>query len=98
MDCSDPSDPRSWVFQIANSWLGNHDRTPNNEGRLSHLKTQMADVAEPWCSANLWIPDETSLHYDPISYWIPIPWDNREGRVTLAGDATHPLPQCKSPL
>lgn len=32
------------------------------------------------------------MTYDLISYWESKPWDTHEGRVTLAGDAAHPMP------
>ena len=95
LDIPDPSDPSNWIFQIVSSWLGNHDHALNNEERLALLKEQVTDLAEPYRSAHLWIPDGTIVHHDPMTYWIPIPWDNHGGRVTLAGDAAHPLPPCK---
>ncbi|KAH8587040.1 monooxygenase [Bisporella sp. PMI_857] len=35
--------------------------------------------------------DDTKITYDKMAYWVPIPWDNHDGRVTLAGDAAHPM-------
>jgi 2-polyprenyl-6-methoxyphenol hydroxylase-like FAD-dependent oxidoreductase len=98
LDIPDPNDPKDWTFQIASSRLGSHDHTLTNEERRALLKERVKDLAEPYRSANLWIPDETIVHHDPMTYWIPMPWDNHEGRVTLAGDAVHPLPPCKLPF
>jgi 2-polyprenyl-6-methoxyphenol hydroxylase-like FAD-dependent oxidoreductase len=95
LDIPDPNNPTDWTFQIASSWLGNRDPTMNNEEKLALVKKEAEDLAEPYRSANLWIPDGTILHHDPITYWIPIKWDNHNGRVTLAGDAAHTFPPCK---
>lgn len=54
------------------------------------VKSRMQDQAEPFRSANLWIPDDTPVKFDDIAYWVTIPWDNHGGRITLAGDAAHP--------
>jgi 2-polyprenyl-6-methoxyphenol hydroxylase-like FAD-dependent oxidoreductase len=39
----------------------------------------------------MWMPDDTKIAYDKMAYWVPIPWDNHDGRVALAGDAAHPM-------
>lgn len=47
---------------------------------------------QPFKSAIQWIPDDYPMTYDQINYWDCIPWDTHGGRVTLAGDAAHPMP------
>lgn len=37
------------------------------------------------------------VHNDKMISWVPVPWDGRGGRVSLAGDACHPLPPRKPP-
>jgi 2-polyprenyl-6-methoxyphenol hydroxylase-like FAD-dependent oxidoreductase len=37
------------------------------------------------------MPDDTNITYDTMAYWVPTPWENHDGRVTLAGDAAHPM-------
>jgi 2-polyprenyl-6-methoxyphenol hydroxylase-like FAD-dependent oxidoreductase len=44
------------------------------------------------------MPDGTVVHNDKMIFWVPVPWDGRGGRVSLAGDACHPLPPRKPPL
>jgi len=58
---------------------------------LAQLKEKGALLCEPFRSAVAWIPDDTVVTYDTMAYWVSIPWDNHDGRVTLAGDAAHPM-------
>ncbi|KFZ22699.1 hypothetical protein V502_02820 [Pseudogymnoascus sp. VKM F-4520 (FW-2644)] len=86
-DVPDPNDPATWSFQLQiTSHKGEDDVT-----LLANLKKKAATFAEPFRSANLWIPEGTPIRENKLSYWIPIPWDDRNGRITLAGDAAHPM-------
>lgn len=50
-------------------------------------------MAEPWKSSILWIPEETEIPPPSnVAYWPTVEWDNKNGLITLAGDAAHPLP------
>jgi 2-polyprenyl-6-methoxyphenol hydroxylase-like FAD-dependent oxidoreductase len=60
------------------------------------MKEKAQNLAEPFRSSVLWIPDNTPIHIGNMSYWVPIQWDNQKGKITLAGDAAHPLPPCLS--
>ena len=63
----------------------------DNAARLAQVKQKASSLCEPFRSANLWMPEDTNISYDQIGYWIPTPWDTRDGRCTLAGDAAHPM-------
>ncbi|KAI9879536.1 MAG: hypothetical protein M1830_006115 [Pleopsidium flavum] len=91
-DVLDPDKPETWRFQVVVSWFGDRDPTLTDSDRLQLLKSKAATLADPFKSANLWIPEGTPVTFDDVSYWVTIPWDNHNGRVTLAGDAAHPLP------
>ena len=86
----DAGKPETWRFQVVTSWIGERDLSLNDADRLAMIKSCMHDQAEPFRSANLWIPDDTPVTFDDLAYWVTIPWDNHGGRVTLAGDAAHP--------
>lgn len=59
------------------------------------IKERAKEMAEPARSAFTWIPEDTPVHKADISYWITQPWDNHGGRMTLVGDAAHPMPPCE---
>lgn len=50
-------------------------------------------IAEPFRSAYLAVASDpgVTLWCDRLAEWRTEPWDNRNGRVTLAGDAAHPM-------
>lgn len=76
------------------SWMDNPiPETENNEaGRLAFVKRIAEQWAEPWKSAGLWVKEGTKIPLDSGTYWErAAPWDNRDGKMTLCGDAAHPM-------
>jgi 2-polyprenyl-6-methoxyphenol hydroxylase-like FAD-dependent oxidoreductase len=90
-----PDHPESWIFHLAMAWLGDADHSLTHSERLAMIKQRAALLGEPARSAFTWIPKDTPVYKADISYWISKPWENRNGRVTLVGDAAHPMPPCK---
>lgn len=90
-DVPDPDKPETWRFQVVTSWLGERDSSMDNEARLRQVKEKASRLCEPFKSANLWMPDDTLVTYDPLGYWSPVARDSKGGRVTLAGDAAHAM-------
>ena len=91
-----PNHPETWVFHLAMAWLGNPDHSLSYKERLAMIKERAEELGEPARSAFTWIPPDTPVHKADISYWITQPWDNHGGRMTLVGDAAHPMPPCES--
>lgn len=91
-----PDHPETWVFHLAMAWLGNPDHSLGYKERLAMIKERAEELGEPARSAFTWIPPDTLVHKADISYWIMQPWDNHGGRMTLVGDAAHPMPPCES--
>jgi 2-polyprenyl-6-methoxyphenol hydroxylase-like FAD-dependent oxidoreductase len=91
-DVPDPDRPETWVFQLMPSWTGPYNPDQTDAERLAFLKDKAQYFAEPWKSAFLWIPDGTPFPCSNMTHWVTIPWDNRKGMVTLAGDAAHAMP------
>lgn len=94
-DVPDPEKPETWRFQIAITWKGERDPNMTDADRLKLIKSKAELLADPFKSAILWMPEGTPVTFDDLSYWVTIPWDNHQGRVTLAGDAAHPFPPSK---
>ncbi|KAJ6166696.1 hypothetical protein N7470_002143 [Penicillium chermesinum] len=86
VDIVDPQKPETWVFQISVSVWGK-DPVPSPEETRRLMKEYLSSYCEPWRSIGEWTTDD--IHY---RYWGRIcPWDNLDGRATLAGDAAHPM-------
>jgi 2-polyprenyl-6-methoxyphenol hydroxylase-like FAD-dependent oxidoreductase len=89
-DVPDPNDPSTWSFQLQSTWNAVEGST-EEVASLSALKKRAESYGEPFRSANLWIPEGTTVFENKLSYWVPEAWDTRNGRVLLAGDAAHPM-------
>lgn len=87
--------PESWIFHMAMAWMGEVDNSLSYRDRLALIKERAKNMGEPSRSAFMWIPDDTEVHKAEISYWVSRPWNNFRGRLTLVGDAAHPMPPCE---
>ncbi|KAF2112392.1 hypothetical protein BDV96DRAFT_497886 [Lophiotrema nucula] len=91
-DVEDPTKPDTWVFLI-NFAIWGVEQPAGNTDRLKLVKKYAANYCEPFKSAAKWIPDNTWVPPDVFKVWThPVKWNNHGGRITLAGDAAHPLP------
>jgi 2-polyprenyl-6-methoxyphenol hydroxylase-like FAD-dependent oxidoreductase len=94
LDMPKQDDPSTWTFQILSTWALKHTEDyDNDDDRLKRLKAHVArdGWAEPYKSAIAWIPDDTPILRDQLKIWKTSPWDNKDGRVTLCGDAAHAM-------
>lgn len=68
--------------------------TPDdNKDRIALLRRLSANWTEPFRSLIYDVPDDTIIRTIHLEDWDPseTSWDNRDGRVTLLGDAAHPM-------
>ncbi|KAK3688802.1 hypothetical protein B0T22DRAFT_535894 [Podospora appendiculata] len=88
----DPEDPATWSFHISRVWKGPVTACEGEEA-IALVKTATVDFAicEPFRTAIQAIPADANVFVTQLSYWPTVPWDNRGGRVTLAGDAAHSI-------
>ncbi|KAL8876976.1 MAG: hypothetical protein Q9198_004918, partial [Flavoplaca austrocitrina] len=93
----DPDKPETWQWMFSLTWPDKDSPTPTGpkeirEKWLFHAKK----LAEPLRSAYLEIAPTATIWCDRLAEWRTESWDNRNGRVTLAGDAAHPMTYRKS--
>lgn len=94
-DASADSQPGDWTFMMIMSWIPSEpDYDPSlmqGDSILEDLKSRAAvfsdDIRLMWQS----IPQATRCWHNRLSSWEPVEWDNRNGTVTLIGDAAHPM-------
>lgn len=95
-DCT-ANDPAEWVFMIVLTWpfseVDDHIALARDGSLLLGKVSALAEpLAEPFKAMVRGIPRGTKTWYSSrMTYWPTRPWDNRGGRVTLAGDAAHAL-------
>ncbi len=65
--------------------------------RLALMKMIAEGWAEPFRECVLNLPDETMVQAIRLDDFVPRQgmWDNRQGRVTMVGDAVHAMTMCK---
>ncbi|KAL8763881.1 MAG: hypothetical protein Q9194_007236, partial [Teloschistes cf. exilis] len=93
------ANPENWVFFHYISYPEPRDVTSKHKSTADHIAHQksMGDkYADPFKTAFDCLPhDHTSAWYGKLQHWDPQEpghqWDNKDGRVTLAGDAAHPM-------
>ena len=96
----DADDPSSWTFFYYISWrctLEEHEaaKSWSDAQLLAQQKEFAKDFCDPWKSAYEWTPEDASVWNLGLTEWDPgldgHRWDNHRGRVTLVGDACHPM-------
>lgn len=100
-DAPSLTNPEDWTFFFYISWASSLEqqdeerRKFGNKERLAQVKEKAKVYCEPWKSAFEWVSEDQPAWYFDLSVWDPSlkehEWDNRNGRVTLVGDAAHPM-------
>jgi 2-polyprenyl-6-methoxyphenol hydroxylase-like FAD-dependent oxidoreductase len=98
MYVDDPEDKSSWTtfwVKVSPGSLASLPVASQGQEALDYLKETTRGLAEHFQSQIDWTPDGSTCYIDEMKYWVSEPFDNRGGRVTLAGDAAHPMLVCK---
>ncbi|GLA33917.1 hypothetical protein AnigIFM63309_003940 [Aspergillus niger] len=99
-DATDRERPETWTFFFYISWHSSLQEQRETAGwsnaqRLEQVKKFARSYTDPWKSAFEWLPDDQQVWHMGLSDFDPREkshrWDNRGGRVTLAGDAAHAM-------
>ncbi|KAI9658620.1 MAG: hypothetical protein M1821_002180 [Bathelium mastoideum] len=93
LDVPDPDRPQDWRFQNYLTWSGPPYKKDFScpEDVRKFFRETVSRFCEPFCTAAQGISDDADLPVDAGYQWSPRPWNNRDGRMTLAGDAAHPM-------
>ncbi|KEF61158.1 uncharacterized protein A1O9_02723 [Exophiala aquamarina CBS 119918] len=93
LDASNEEKPETWSFQIHHAWWGapSVKDLVDPKVRLQFFKERSSRICEPFATAAAALPEDTVIPADPGQQWSPISWDNRDGTVTIAGDAAHSM-------
>ncbi|KAL9604406.1 MAG: hypothetical protein Q9219_000594 [cf. Caloplaca sp. 3 TL-2023] len=91
-DVPDPSRPGTWKWMFSLTWPDKDSSVPDDVDTKKQQWLSWAEkLAEPFRSAYLAIVPNANIWCNRLAEWRTEPWDNRSGRVTLAGDAAHPM-------
>jgi hypothetical protein len=59
------------------------------------MKDITETFSEPFKSIVQGLPEDTPAFVRSLYYWRPVQWPNFDGKITIAGDAAHPMLPCK---
>lgn len=97
-DASDPDRPEDWIFQHYISFFEPRDfvSTKSLAEHVRHQKQLAREFCDPVKTLYESMADDiTTASYLKLQHWDPQApghqWDNHGGRITLAGDASHPM-------
>jgi 2-polyprenyl-6-methoxyphenol hydroxylase-like FAD-dependent oxidoreductase len=95
LDKPDLERPETWVFYVLSTWPKepgvSYDK---DQDLLAEYRRRMADWGSPYKEVADWIPKGTRVRTIGTGLKVFAPkgsWDNRNGRVTMAGDAAHAM-------
>ncbi|CAK7215070.1 hypothetical protein SEUCBS140593_002406 [Sporothrix eucalyptigena] len=90
-------DPADWTTFWVKIWQGKLDTAVQGQEAIDLLKSSETSkqLAEPFNLQIEWTPEGSVCYIDEMKYWVPVsfggPEATQDGRVTLAGDAAHPM-------
>lgn len=94
MYADDAEDVGSWTLSWIKLWRKERlPVPPASKGveALRYVKETSGDLIEPFRSRIMETKDEEGCYVDEMRTWTPVEWETHGGRVTLAGDAAHPM-------
>lgn len=96
-DGAAPREPADWTTFWVKIWQGHLDKAVQGQEAIDLLKDSESSkkLAAPFNQQIEWTPEGSVCYIDEMKYWVPVPFGGTEAthdaRVTLAGDAAHPM-------
>ena len=91
-DIPDPDKPETWKWMFSLTFPDDGDTVPGDPKVIRQAWNDRAKtLAEPFRSAYQGIDPNATIWCNRLAEWPTVPWDNRNGRVTMAGDAAYPM-------
>lgn len=94
LSVDDPCDESTWTTFWVKIWRGASVNLRGQEA-LEYIHDKTVPLRDIFQAAIEWTPDDSYVSVNEMKTWVPVAWDNYGGRVTLAGDAAHPMLLCK---
>jgi 2-polyprenyl-6-methoxyphenol hydroxylase-like FAD-dependent oxidoreductase len=76
---------------LMQTWRSSEPTNLQGTAILTEMKEKGKDFASPFREVFAGIPEGASVWHNRLSYWPTKKWDNRGGKITLVGDAAHPM-------
>ena len=94
MYADDAEDMATWTLSWIKLWR--RERLPDPPASkgveaLRYVKETSEDLIEPFRSRIMETKESEGCYVDEMRTWTPVEWQTHGGRVTLAGDAAHPM-------
>ena len=91
----DKDDMSTWTTFWTKIWRGTSAELLKEKSMVEYIKDTTKNLCEPFQSLVDWTPPGSACYVDEMKSWVPVQFDNHAGRVTLVGDAAHPMLPCK---
>ncbi|KAK2761710.1 hypothetical protein FQN54_001538 [Arachnomyces sp. PD_36] len=89
---NDSDNPEDWSFMFLQTWIPEAPSEPlSGPDIMADFKKRAEELGQPFLSIFEAVPDDSPIWHNRLSNWVTQPWDNRNGTVTLAGDAAHSM-------
>ncbi|PQE03107.1 fad binding domain-containing protein [Rutstroemia sp. NJR-2017a BVV2] len=88
---STSEDPAQWTWMLMQTWRSPESTNLQGTAILAEMKEKGKDFASPFREVFAGIPEGASVWHSRLSYWPTKKWNNRGGKITLVGDAAHPM-------
>jgi len=89
---STSEDPADWVWMLTQTWETEMPTLLEGPALLADWKEKGSHFGSPFKEIFTGINEDGAIMWhNRLAYWPTKPWDDRGGKITLVGDAAHPM-------